>query len=131
MKEAAIYEPHPDEYEKDIYPVLVKIAESYFDFAKKHTKFYLMVMSLNFSPKSAVATEFARPYFTEQFHIVEQLVEEIAKVHGNLQNKEKQLAQYYIALVNANIAGWIYEYGKLDGMAAGQMVKQFMHGIFA
>lgn len=130
LKENANYIARPEEYEKDIYPILIEIADMHFKFAKENKKFYLMLMTLMFSPASSNQARLVKPYLEEHFTIITQFFKSVSKVHTNLLNKELRLARNYIALVNSDIANWNLGYGKIDQESMDQLVKQFMHGIF-
>jgi TetR/AcrR family transcriptional regulator len=131
LKTASRYSPNPERYFDDVYPVLRGTAKVYFDFAKAETAFCLMAISMSFAPASSVAARLVEPYRAEQAGILEKMFYDISKIHGNLRGKEKNLAWYFIALVESRVGCWARGTASLDDIAAKDLTRQFMHGIFA
>lgn len=125
------YVPHAESYEEDIFPVLLKVAEMYFSFAKENTTFYLMLLSLSFAPPTAQTTIVTKPYIATQYEIVTGMFRNISLEHHNLMNKDLEFAYHFIAMINANIGFWYQGIGELDEVKAKRVVHQFMHGIFS
>lgn len=125
------YTPNAQNYEQDVFPVLVRIAEMYFAFAGDNTSFYLMLLSLLFAPPTAQTAILTRPYVKEQYRIMIQLFEAISMTHHNLKGKEEKCASYLIAMINTEIGFWYQGMGSLGTDKARKLVHQFMHGIFA
>lgn len=131
LQQVCVYTPHPDSYNDDVYPILLKVVETYFAFAQENTTFYLMLLSLSFAPPTAQTTIITKPYIVTQYETVTKLFRDISAVHRNLQGKEMEFASHFIAIINANIGFWYQGIGQLDEEKAKRIVHQFMHGIFA
>jgi AcrR family transcriptional regulator len=130
LAEKSVYIPNTKEYDKDVYPILLKIVKAYFDFAQNNKEFYMMILSLSFSPPTAQSTIITKPYNIEQYKIITNLFKDISKVHGNLKDKESLNACHFVAMINANIAFWYQHNGQIDSNKAETIVHHFMHGIF-
>ncbi len=131
LRMVCVYVPNQEFYYEDVYPVLIRLVETYFSYAKENTTFYLMVLALAYAPPTALTTILTKPYVTEQFQIVTNLFHEIAAAHLNLQGKEASCAHSLIATVNAAIGLWYQDSAPLDKESVKRIVHQFMHGIFA
>lgn len=130
LAEKSVYVPNTKEYKKDVHPVLLKIVKLYFDFAKNNKEFYMMMLSLSFSPPIAESTIMIKPYNIEQYKIITRLFKDISKAHGNLKDKELQNSCHFIAMINANISFWYQGHGEIDDKEAEIIVHHFMHGMF-
>ena len=131
LKEACTYVPKPGAYYEDVYPVLKKLIGLYFSFAEENTAFYLMLLFLSFAPPTARTTVITKPYFAEQYEIVNALFCKISDTHTNLKGKEFESACNFIALINSHIGFWYQDIGTLDDEKTERIVKSFMHGIFS
>lgn len=131
LAKATKYEPHRDSYYEDVYPVLLKTVELYFEYVKENRAFYLMLLSFFFAPPTSQASIVAMPYYKIHYQILIQLFNEIAKVHSNLKGKEEQSASSFLAVINSVIALWIHGVEELSEERAASIVHQFMHGVFA
>lgn len=125
------YQPHEESYFEDIYPVLLRIAKTYFSFATQHPDFYLMSLALSFAPPTSDPAKIADEYHKKQYILLDNLFEEMSVVHINLREKERVCLWRFLAMINAQI-GFVYRgYGSLNDTDAELIVKQFMHGIFS
>ena len=131
LRTVCTYVPNPAYYYEDVYPVLLRLVETYFSYAKENTIFYLMVLATAYAPPTAQTTVLTRPYVADQYRIVTNLFRDISAAHLNLQGKEAECANALIATVNAAIGFWYREGGSLEKESAKRIVHQFMHGIFA
>lgn len=131
IRSASVYVPNTKVYHKDVFPVLTKLAETYFNFAQENSEFYMLLLSLTFAPPTASVTQLSKPYIEEQYHMMTDLFLNISNSHGNLKGREFQIASSLIALINANIVLWYNKKGNLDKKTAESIVHQFMHGMFA
>lgn len=125
------YDPHIKDYYRDVYPVLIKITETYYTYARENREFYLLLLSLTCSPPTSTAALLATPYLEEQFDIIKDFFTAVSRVHGNLAGKEFQYAGSLIAMINATIILWYKDKAILDLQAARGIVHQFMHGMYA
>lgn len=124
------YEPHISDYKRDVYPQLIRIVKEYFTFASENKVFYMMMLSLSYTPPESFINGMVKPFNQRQYEILNGMFTEIAKAHHNLKGKEWQCACHFAAIINANISFWYNGFGNLDDKNAANIVKQFMHGIF-
>lgn len=129
--ENCIYTPNQKQYYEDIYPTLIRVVMTYFNFAKENQDFYSMVMSLAFMPRSSTSARLSEQYQIHQYLILENMFKDIAKVHPNLEGKERIYTWRFLALINAQIGFWQRGYDTLNETIAASIVKGFMHGIFS
>ncbi len=131
LAKESVYTPNSHSYGDDVLPVLLRTATAYFTFTQEYKQFYLMLLSLTFSPPTVQASKLVEPYHIAQYRIIIQCFERIAETHTNLRGKERQCAYHFIAIINQNIGLWNYGYVELNEQQAESIVKQFMHGIFS
>ena len=131
QSEVCKYQPNRESYFEDIYPVLLTIAKTYFSFAKEHSEFYLMSLSLTFAPPTSDSARLSEEYHKVQYLMVENVFHAISKVHTNLNGKERICSWRFLAMINAQIGFWNRGYGTLDDPDAASIVTQFMHGILS
>ena len=124
LKENAVYMPNPKDYEQDVFPLLNRLADIYFNFVKNNPEFYQLIMQITFAPNSSAIKNLATELNLIQYKIIEQMFISISKVHKNMIGAEKRLAWSFIGLLNTYIALKINDSSK-------SVVKQFMHGIFS
>lgn len=131
LTESCKYNPDSEHYEKDVYPVLLRIVNTFFDFAKENSSFYLMVLSMSFAPPSSKSAEISEKYSKHHYLLLEQTFYDISAVHTNWNGKERIGLWHFIAMINAQIGFWHRGYGSLNGEVAKSIVTGFMHGIFS
>lgn len=125
------YVPKVQSYFEDVYPVLVKVVRTYFDFAQKNEKFYRMAMLAMFSPPTSKTNEIAKILNNSQYNIITKLFLDISKAHPNMKGKEKRLCWTFIGMINTYIGLWYNNEEKLTQKTVEDAVYQFMHGIFS
>lgn len=131
IKGACTYTPNRESYYEDVYPVLIKVVNTYFDFAQENQRFYLMLLALSYAPPTAQTTIITKPYITKQYKIVVEMFKEMSDQHHNIRGKEFDCACNLIAIINSNIGFWYQGHVELDDNRVNSIVKQFMHGIFS
>ncbi|MGM0508594.1 MAG: TetR/AcrR family transcriptional regulator [Fusobacteriota bacterium] len=121
------------EYEGDITLTLEKIIFFYFDFAKKNTLFYRLIMSLSFAPEKNTPYKCMVAYLKRQYSILESVFLEAEKQHGNMKGRSEKFAFSYLGLINSGISFYFYTKNEEDISkdSARKLCKQFMHGIFS
>ena len=133
LEENSEYHPYPHEYEKDIFRTLSKAANAYFSFAENNEVFYRCVLANLSMPRSSTAFNIVEKYHFKQFDIIEKMFKSMAKTHGNLAGKSKMLTWSFIGIINSYIS--LHFSGiavhKLNEKIVRELVRQFMHGIFA
>lgn len=131
LTESCKYNPNSEHYEKDVYPVLLRIVNTFFDFARENVAFYLMILSMSFVPPSSKSAAISEQYHKNHYLLIEQTFYDISSVHPNLKGKERISSWHFIAMINAQIGFWYRGYGSLDEEVARSIVTGFMHGIFS
>lgn len=131
LESVCVYKPDPGNYDKDIRPLLQRVAKALFAFAESNREFYLFNLSLSFAPPVSKGATVAEKYSLLQYGILKRLFGDISAVHTNLSGREETLAFRFLALLNAQVILWFRGRGNLSGEAAGSIVNGFMHGIFA
>ena len=131
LKSIAIYSGNANSYYDDVYPVLLRIPNLYFDYYKENKTFYLMIMSFMFVPPTSQTCVMVKPYSRKHYEIITSVFSDIAKVHTMFKGKEHQYAITFIAVINSTIA-YSNQIGQdlLDNREAESLVRQFMHGVF-
>lgn len=124
------YIPKVESYNEDVYPVLVKIVQDYFNFAVMNEKFYRIALCALFSPPTSKTYEIAKDLNNKQYEIIIKLFVEISKAHPNMKGREKLLSWTFIGMINTYIALWYNNSGELSKNTVENAVKQFMHGIY-
>lgn len=131
LEKAACYIPNPADYSKDVYPVLVSVAETYFSFACENSIFYRMMLAVQYAPPDAQVSALSASYHALQYSILQECFRSMSNFHGNMKGREEQFSLSFIALVNVYISLWYSEKSDLSMEVAKVLVKQFMHGIFS
>lgn len=131
LAEAAVYVPAPASYYDDVYPVLLRIVDCYFDFAREFTVFYRMVLSIQYAPPDAQVSALSASYHEIQYSILQECFRAMSGSHGNMKNKEEQFSLSFTALINVYISLWYAGKSELSSDISKNLVKQFMHGIFS
>jgi TetR/AcrR family transcriptional regulator len=129
--------PHIDEirreaqYTGDLPLTLYKIAEVYFNFAKKHPVFYRFQSSLWLSPPDSTTYTLILPFIKEQYIILEKLFISAVANHGNLRGHHTAYVITFIGIINNYIAFAQTGHTVLNDQLTHQSVKQFMYGIYS
>lgn len=121
LQTIAVYEPNPQNYKKDVFPQLCKIADQYYAFSKAYPVFYRLMLSLQFSPEDAEGIKEIQVVYKAQFKVIKNLFDSVAMYHGNLQGKTDLLSKIFVADVYSGIE---------EKIETKEIVKLFMHGIF-
>ncbi|MCL2126924.1 MAG: TetR/AcrR family transcriptional regulator [Treponema sp.] len=129
----AVYNPNPSSYFEDIYPTLANVTGAYFSFARKNEAFFRITLANLSMPCSSAVFEIVKKYHFTQFDIVRGMFRDMARAHGNLKGKSKTLCWSYIGTVNSYISlSFSGISGKeLNERTVKELVRQFMHGIYA
>ncbi len=132
LNKVSKYNPNPDSYFEDIYPVLERIINTYFDFARINPEFYRIVLTNQYMPKSSSIYEMSKKYDKVQYQIVLQCFSDIAETHTNIKKNVTKLTYSFIGLVNTYIGLFLQEESfELLPSLSKELVHQFMHGIHA
>jgi AcrR family transcriptional regulator len=131
LESASLYVARPENYYEDVYPVLCGTTRAYFDFARDRAAFYLMALSMSFSPELSAPAKLIKPHRALQHDIIRRMFLAMSAAHGNLRGKEDRLARYFTALVNSHIGFWARNMAEFGDKEINDITRQFMHGIFA
>ena len=131
LADSCKYIPNIERYHEDVYPALIRIVNAFFDFAIENTAFYLMILTLSFSPPSSRTAAISEKYHRNHYILLERTFYDISAVHANLKGKEQINTCHFLAMINARIGFCHRGYGRLDKAAAHSIVTGFMHGIFS
>lgn len=132
LEKVCIYNPNPDSYNLDIFPVLENIINTYFIFAKNHPSFCRIILTNQYMPNSSSIYDITKKYDDIQYKLILNTFNNMANTHTNLKAKEKKLTWSFIGLINAYISLFLQDSTfNLSSMLAKEIVHQFMHGIYA
>ncbi len=118
-------------YNGDLPLILNNITKLYFDFAKKNSPYYRMLLGMSFGPPESEASKEVLKLFKEQFDIINNLFIECVKDHGNMKGRNEAYAITFIGMINNYISLYFYGHIKLNDELLYKAVHQFMHGIFS
>ena len=138
ITEEAVYNPNPQNYTEDIILTLSKVTNAYFSFARKNEAFFRITLANLSMPTSSMVFKIAEKYHFTQFKIIDGMFQNMANVHGNLKGKSKTLTWSFLGTINAYIGLYFTGSGQsaagktaLNDKTIKELVRQFMHGIFA
>jgi hypothetical protein len=128
-----VYNPNPKSYNEDIYLTLTKVTNAYFSFARSNEAFFRISLTNLSMPSSSGAFKIVEKYHFIQFDVIDNMFRNMAKVHGNLKGKGKTLTWSFIGTINSYISlGFSGISGQpLNDKTVKELVRQFMHGIYA
>ena len=118
-------------YNRNIVSTLGAIAAVYFDFARKHRRFYRMQLSMWFSPVESDAFKAIAAINEKQQQMMETFFLRAAEDHGNMKGRHKAYAATFLGMINTYISLGLNGYAELESDLAQSAVRQFMHGIFS
>lgn len=124
------YKPNIKSYYEDVFPVLVRLVNAYFNFAKNNHQFYRMVLSALFLPPTSTPYLIVREMNISQYEMITNMFLEISEAHPNMKGKEKRLCWTFIGMINTYIGLSYSGMENLTKVTAKEAVRQFMHGIF-
>ncbi len=132
LNQVCHYQPNPESYHEDIYPVLFQTTLMYFTFSKNNPLFYQLVLSHLHMPKDSSVYDVMENYHFEQYRMLLELFHSMSSIHPNLTTKERRLTWSFLGTVNTYIALYLEtEPDSLSDILAKELVHQFMHGIYA
>jgi AcrR family transcriptional regulator len=119
------------EYHRDIVVNLESIARAFFDFAREAPEFNRFAIGSSFAPRESDVYAAQRKYSEQLYAILEKLFTLAVKEHGNMRNKERQLALSFLGLLRSFVGLYVSRQTPLDDAVSRAVVKQFMYGIFS
>lgn len=130
LKQASHYEANPRQYEKDVFPTLQNLANSFFNFANQNEAYYRLHLSFVFSPQESTPNTLIREINVKQYKIIEEVFQKISAVHKNMKGKERRYSITFIGMLNSFITLVFNGYETFSERKTNELIKQFMHGIF-
>ncbi len=123
LEQQSRYIPNVKKYFEDVYPVLIRIANAYFDFARNNRQFYAIAQSALFAPPESELYSVVKEFNGTQYDIIEKMFKNMSRIHRNMTGHEKRQAWTFIGMINIYII--LNQNPKTE-----DLVHQFMHGIF-
>lgn len=133
LTENAVYIPKPASYSEDIFLTLTKVTNAYFAFAQANKAFFRITLANLSMPCSSSVFELVKKYHFTQFELIDTMFRSMAKAHGNLKGKSQTLTWSFIGTINSYISLYFSGISKqgLNDKSVKELVRQFMHGIYA
>lgn len=119
------------QYQGDVKTNLENIARIYFHFSTTHTKYYRFLLACWFAPPESAAFKAVQRYVQDQQSFLEDIFQQASNDHGNMRGRHKRYASSFLGLINTYIALAYNNFLELDETNVGDLVHQFMHGIFS
>jgi len=125
------------DYENDVYGQLIRVVLVFFRAAQEQPVFYRLMMGSVYAPPESKSSSLSVSYFKRLYALLEQFFTGAAEAHGNMKGRQYAFSVSLLAQIHAYIAMWLAldeaetQRPLLDESCAAQLVKQFMHGIFA
>jgi len=119
LKDAAIYRPTPEDYERDVYGTIFSIFTVVQSYCKKFPEFFVILKSIQFAPEKSEAKKLCSAYYDILINLFTDTFTDIGKIHGMIKGYETELANSLIAQINCNI-----------NSDPAKFTRRFMHGIF-
>ena len=119
------------EYQGDLPLTLNKVTAAYFHFAKEHSTFYRMQLSMWFAPQVSEAFVAVSRLGELQQRLLEDLFIRAADDHGNMRGRHRAYAATFLGMINTYIGLSLNGYTTIDDDLVYKAVHQFMHGIFS
>jgi AcrR family transcriptional regulator len=133
ITENAVYVPRPESYSEDVYRTLTKVTTAYFSFAQANEAFFRITLTNLPMPRSSAVFKVVKKYHFAQFDVIDSMFKSMAKAHGNLKGKDQMLTWSFIGTINSYISLYFSGISKqgLNDKSVKELVRQFMHGIYA
>jgi AcrR family transcriptional regulator len=119
LKDAAIYRPTPEDYERDVYGTIFSIFTVVQSYSIKFPEFFAVLKSIQFAPEKSEAKKLCSAYYDILINLLSDTFFDIGKIHGTIQGNESSLANSLISQINCNI-----------DLEPAKFTRRFMHGIF-
>ena len=118
-------------YAHDVKTTLEKIANVYFDFARRNPQFYRLQLALWFGAPDSEPFQAVAGYNQKQLALLESMFYEASLDHGNMIGREKAYAATFLGMVNTYSSMGLNGLVSLEPPFVYKAVHQFMHGIFS
>jgi TetR/AcrR family transcriptional regulator len=124
LKEAA-------EYGGDLPLTLLRVAQTYFQFAMKSPRFYRLQLLHWFSPDESEADQLVHKQWMAQHTLFVEMFEKASQDHGNMRGRSHPYAVTFLGTINSYIGIYLNGQVTLDQELAFRATHQFMHGIYS
>lgn len=119
------------DYHGDLTATLENVVNCFFEFARRHRKFYRLQLNLWFSPPESDPFKLVKGFNGEQHEILQKLFLTAVREHGNMRGRHHTYAATFLGMINTYIALYLNEDQELDQQTVFTAVHQFMHGILS
>ena len=119
------------DYKHNLPLTLNTLTGAYFAFAKKHSMFYRMQLSMWFAPQISEAFRAVSRLNEMQHQLLEDLFVRAAKDHGNMKGRHRAYAATFLGMINTYLGLSLNGYTEIDDRLVYKAVHQYMHGIFS
>lgn len=116
------------QYHGDLTLNLRRLAEAYFDFARRQPALYQFLLSTQYAPQRSEAYQAASERHEQLLETVMRLFEEALP---HMQGRQRGYALSFIGTLNTYITLALNGHVALDDALLYSVVHQFMHGIFS
>jgi Transcriptional regulator len=118
-------------YQGDLSLALSRLGKAYFEFARTNDTFYRMQLAMYFAPPESEPNRMVRNLNEAQLEMIEKLFIQAAVHHHSLLGRHLELAATFVGNMNTYIGFALNGYIELREELIGQIVRQFMYGIYA
>jgi AcrR family transcriptional regulator len=119
------------DYQGDVTTTLRRVANVYFEYARRNPKLYRLQLSMWFAPADSEAFKQAARSSLRQQEILENMFLRTSMDHGNMKGRQRAYAATFLGLINTYAALGLNGYAELDQALVNNAIHQFMHGIFS
>lgn len=131
LQKATVYNADQENYDKDVFPVLSKVAKTFFDFAQKNKEIYFHALSVIQMPQEIQSAKIVFSYYERIYKILQTMFINMGKAHGGIKGRDFQLSITFLGIVNSYLTCWKLNNESLNKKSVESLVRQFMHGIFS
>lgn len=117
-------------YSGDLSKTLTNLTLAYFKFAENNPVFYRLQLAIYFAPPESEPNQLIRSSNEMQHRLLENLFQQAAVHHSNMQGRHLYFAATFLGTVNTYIGLALNGYLKLNESIANRAVHQFMFGIY-
>jgi TetR/AcrR family transcriptional regulator len=118
-------------YNGDLPLTLYRVVKAHFIFAKEHSIFYRMQLSMWFAPPESDSWKIIARFNKRHFNIIEEMFIAASQNHGNMKGRHKALGATFLGMINTYIGLALNGYTELNDELIYRAVQQFMYGIFS
>lgn len=131
LKEIAVYKPDVENYENDVFPLLVRIVSHFFDLTKINPLFFTLSLSSLYTPVETECSVYPQIFHQKELDILTTMFNYMGNFHGNMKGHSHQLAFSFLSLAYSYSVLYFKDQESVSYIQPQDIVKQFMHGIFS